>query len=43
MTVRFAFKDTKWEIDLTKDEREELVRAIAPYTKKARKQQRRPR
>lgn len=43
VTVRFAFEDTKWEIDLSKDEREDLVRAIAPYTDKARKQKPRPR
>ncbi|MCL2465873.1 MAG: Lsr2 family protein [Micrococcales bacterium] len=41
VTVRFAFEDTRWEIDLTPAEREAFVRVIAPYTEKARRAPRR--
>lgn len=37
ITVHFAFENAKWEIDLTRQEREELVRLIAPYTAVARR------
>lgn len=37
ITVRFAFEDAQWEIDLTRAERDELIRAIAPYTEKGRR------
>ena len=37
VTVRFAFENARWEIDLTPAEREAFVRAIAPYTEKARR------
>lgn len=43
ITVRFAVEDTQWEIDLTRAERDELIRAIAPYTEKGRRAGRRPR
>ena len=37
VTVRFAFENARWEIDLTQAEREAFVRTIAPYTEKARR------
>jgi len=37
ITVRFAFENARWEIDLTQAERDAFVRAIAPYTEKARR------
>ncbi len=40
-TVRFSFEKAQYEIDLTRADREEFVRAIAGYTAKGRKVRRR--
>jgi len=36
-TYRFAWQDTVYEIDLTDAHRDELLRALQPYTTAARK------
>lgn len=37
VTVTFAVEDTRWQIDLTRTERDAFVRALAPYTENARR------
>lgn len=41
-TYRFAWQDTVYEIDLTDAHRDELLRALQPYTTAARKASTRP-
>ncbi|WP_425482248.1 Lsr2 dimerization domain-containing protein [Cognatiluteimonas profundi] len=35
--MTFAVENTRWQIDLTRTERDAFVRALAPYTEKARR------